>query len=152
MRNKPKRKRITSADLLVAIDGLDERQRTTTAELLAAINRLDGKFTALDGKFTALDGKFTALDGKFTALDGKLDARTEELKSLIAHLTEEMLNGFSELHAFTEFSLAGVQNGVISRMDRRFDLMDNRFDEIGERLSKLERRKNARRTEQAPRP
>ena len=144
MKNKPKRKRITSADLLVAIDGLDERQRTTTADLLAAINRLDLKFTGLDGKFTALDGKFTALDGKFAALDAKLDARTEELKGLIAYLTQEMLNGFSELHAFTEFSLAGVQNDVTARMDRRFDLIDNRFDEIGERFGRLERLKTAR--------
>jgi hypothetical protein len=119
MKSKPKRNRLTTADLMSAINGLDGRLRTTASELQASISALDAKFT------------------------GALDTRTEELKGLIDRRAGDVMNGLHELHSFTEFSLGRLEERQISRMDRRFDLVDKRFDEIDIRFDGLEARLGA---------
>jgi hypothetical protein len=89
MKSKPKRKRLTTADLMSATNGLDGRLRTMASELQASINALDAKFT----------GAIRDLD---TTFSGALDLRTEGLKSLIDRRADAVMNGLHELHSFIE--------------------------------------------------
>src|ERR1700692_4674015 len=125
MKNKPKRKRFTTADLMSAIDGLDGRLRATASDLQASINTLDAKFSGAIGDLA-------------THFTGALDTRTEELKGLIDRRAGDVMNGLHELHSFTEFSLGRLEERQISRMARRFDLVKNRLYQVDIRSDDLE--------------